>query len=210
MTFKSFRIWPLFLSVSSSVITPYVQVILNCLHIPKHVPPQDLCICLFLEYSSYNLFTPYPLIFQVLIQKEAFSELSLDKNRYLLCASLLTFLMVFVYFYTLLIYLQPLNCTREQLFFCYIHFCIFGPSTKGLFNEQIKQSVSRVTDMNTKVAGVNWEDSLHALESIVLKLLTLIAPLKSIPFHTCISQGTFRPSCQQEAKSTSLEMKCVC
>lgn len=46
-----------------------------------------------------------PLIFQVLIQKEAFSGLSLDKNRYLLCVSLLTFLMVFISFYPLLIYL---------------------------------------------------------------------------------------------------------
>lgn len=82
---------------------------------------------------------------------------------------------------------------REQLFFCYIHFCIFGPSTKGLFNEQIKQSVSRVTDMNTKVVGVNWEDSLHALESIVPKLLTLIAPLKSIPFHSASSRELLEP-----------------
>lgn len=62
-----------------------------------------------------------------------------------------------------------------------------GLAQKGFFNEQIKQSVSRVTDMNMKVVGVNWEDSLHALDSIVPKLLTLIAPLKSIPFHTYIS-----------------------
>lgn len=45
------------------------------------------------------------------------------------------------------------------------------------------------------------EDCIHALESNVLKELTLIVPLISLPFHTCVSSGTYRPSLTTRSKT---------